>query len=121
VHVRADVPILLSLFLFCIRAHTASRLSGGYITSPLQILLNANFILCYLLTNQQERLRELQSHWYSAFASMSSFLIDSTYVNGSQVGHPFDTIKVRMQMGRFPKATDAIKATIRKEGVRLHP
>jgi len=34
------------------------------------------------------------------------------------VGHPFDTIKVRMQMGRFPKATDAIKATIRKEGIR---
>jgi hypothetical protein len=38
------------------------------------------------------------------------------------VGHPFDTIKIRMQteggMGRFKGPMDCLKETIRKEGVR---
>ena len=38
------------------------------------------------------------------------------------VGHPFDTIKVRMQIegmnGRFNGPLDCLKQTIRKEGIR---
>jgi hypothetical protein len=40
------------------------------------------------------------------------------------VGHPFDTIKVRLQTGQkglFSGAIDATMRTIRKEGVRRRP
>ena len=37
---------------------------------------------------------------------------------GIVIGHPLDTIKLRMQAGQFSSPTSALSQTLRNEGVR---